>query len=53
MLGLEKLFHKIYYVDSYNQIIRPVEINTSLTLLYTELKLLQIDLAIFYFLSPS
>jgi hypothetical protein len=44
LVGLERLFNQIYYIESYNQIIRPVEYNTTLTLLNTELKLLQIDL---------
>lgn len=44
LTGLERLFHQIFDVSNYNDLVRPVNKETELTSIYTELKLLQIDL---------
>ncbi len=41
--GLEKLIKAIFYEKSYNELVRPVN-NDGVTVVETELKLLQIDL---------
>ena len=46
MSGLEKLIDQIFVRNKYNQLVRPVDKKTGLTLVETELKLLQIDLVI-------
>jgi hypothetical protein len=45
--GLEKLIHHIFIENEYNQLVRPVDIKTGLTVVSTELKFLQIDVVIF------
>lgn len=42
--GVEGLFHKIFYLRKYNNLVRPFDKKTGLTNVVTELKLLQIDL---------
>ncbi|RMZ97987.1 neuronal acetylcholine receptor subunit alpha-2-like [Brachionus plicatilis] len=42
--GLEKLIDKIFKVNHYNLLVRPVEKESGLTFVATELKVLQIDL---------
>lgn len=42
--GLERLIDQIFTTDSYNQLVRPADQETGLTVVSTELKLLQIDL---------
>ena len=44
--GLEKLIHHIFIENEYNQLVRPVDIKTGLTVVSTELKFLQIDVVI-------
>jgi len=52
-MGVEKLFHRVYEVGKYNKLVRPTVRNSSLTEVFTELKILQIDLARFFnFLLP-
>jgi hypothetical protein len=43
-MGVEKLFHRVYEVGKYNKLVRPTVRNSSLTEVFTELKILQIDL---------
>jgi hypothetical protein len=49
ILGLEKLIYHIFEENEYNQLVRPVDIKTGLTLVSTELKFLQIDVVTFFF----
>lgn len=44
MKGLEKLIDKIFEMEGYNELVRPVNNLTGLTHVRTELKLLGIDL---------
>jgi hypothetical protein len=43
-VGLEKLIHDVFEINNYNNLVRPTQANTGLTLVETELKLLQISL---------
>ena len=45
--GLEKLIYQIFEVNEYNQLVRPVDAKTGLTIVSTELKFLQIDVVTF------
>ena len=45
MSGMEKLFHQIFVLDEYSNLVRPLD-KDSVTHVQTELKLLQIDLVI-------
>ncbi len=42
--GIEKLIHNIFTQDAYNQLVRPVDEKTGLTVVSTELKIHQIDI---------
>jgi len=43
-VGLEKLIDTIFNQNAYNQLVRPTDPESGLTIVFTELKLLQIDL---------
>ncbi len=43
-VGLEKLIDTIFTQNAYNQLVRPTDPETGLTVVFTELKMLQIDL---------
>lgn len=47
MVDLERLFHKVFVIEEYNNLVRP-ETQDGLTRVETELKLLQIDLVKYY-----
>jgi len=44
LAGIEKLFNKIFFLNKYNNLVRPIEKESGLTNVVTELKLLQLDL---------
>ena len=44
--GLEQLFFQIFDKNNYNNLVRPINKETELTNILTELKLLQIDIVI-------
>ena len=45
--GLENLFNSIFIERNYNPVVRPVHNESGLTIVNTELKILQLDLVIF------
>ena len=47
LTGLEKLFHDVFVVNTYNRYVRPVD-EFGMTNIQTQLKLLQIDLVSIY-----
>jgi len=49
IFGVEKLFEQIFQQNKYNKLVRPTARNTTLTEVFTELKMLQIDLVIYLF----
>jgi len=48
--GVERLLNRIFKEKNYNNLVRPRDKQTGLTYLQTELKLLQLDLVVDYFI---
>ena len=48
--ALERLITDIFTHNQYNNLVRPTDNETGLTVVYTELKVLQIDLVMIYLL---